>query len=381
MIFRRIQGATLVAFGLVVGSVGGCSNGSSADPVASVGCSGLQKPSNEEFCPTNKPALDCTTVKANSFDGCGVPVQIIGTNTTTEVQRSSTVKEFGGMGPVDLSCFDKATWPKADSSQTVEITGYVRNFSNGCDVVGTQIEIFPVKRTGGADDGTLGARIGDPVIIADQPCSDATPDVCQLVVVDGKCDSSNPRRWRKFSYKGVPSETELVIKTGPSASASGYTTLYDYNIYVKDSDIKNGQWEHDVRAIIQSDYTLIPTVAFGSTIASGNGAIAGEVHDCGEVRVSGAIVNVSARHSVPVGYFTENENAPLPDANKNSTSSLGLYAAYDLAPGPARISAVGTVGGKVVSLGYYDVQVFPNAITAMTFRGLRPFQAANAAGN
>ncbi len=380
MIFRRIQGAMLVAFGLVVMSVGGCSNGSSADALPSGTCDALKKPSNEEFCPSNKPALDCATVKASSFDGCGVPVQIIGTNTTTEVQRSSTVREFGGDGPPDLSCFDKATWPAANSSQSVEITGYVRNFSNGCDVVGTQLEIFKVKR-GGADDGALGDAIGSPVVIEDAPCTDATPDVCKLVVVDGKCDDSNPRKWRKFSYKGVPSETELVIKTGPSAASSGYATLYDYDIYVKNGDIKEGQWSHDVRAIIQSDYALIPSVAFGGQIASGNGAIAGEVHDCSDVRISGAIVNVSAKHSIPVGYFTEIEDAPLPDANKNSTSSLGLYAAYDLAPGAARISAVGTVKGEVVSLGYYDVQVFPNAITAMTFRGLRPFQAAAAAGN
>jgi hypothetical protein len=381
MIFRRIQGAALVTFGLVVASMVGCSNGSSADPVSPGTCTSLKKAANDDFCPGTGPTIDCAKVSTTipTYDGCGVPVQISPANTSTEVQRSSTVKEFGGTGAPDLTCFDKASWPAATTSQAVEITGYVRNFSNGCDVVGTQIEIYTVKR-GGADDGALGDRIGTPVVIADGPCSDTTED-CKLVVVDGKCGADSPRHWRKFSYKGVPSETELLIKTGPSASSSGYATLYDYNIYVKNSEVVAGQWNHDIRAIIQSDYSLIPTVAFGGNITAGNGAIAGEVHDCGDIRVSGAIVNVSAKHSIPVGYFTEIEDAPLPDANKSSTSTLGLYAAYDLAPGPARISAVGTVGGKVVSLGYYDVQVFPDAITAMTFRGLRPSQATSAAGN
>jgi hypothetical protein len=38
------------------------------------------------------------------------------------------------------------------------------------------------------------------------------------------------------------------------------------------------------------------------------------------------------------------------------------------------IAATGLVGGKVVTLGFFTAQVFPDAVTAVTFRGMRPFQ-------
>jgi hypothetical protein len=145
--------------------------------------------------------------------------------------------------------------------------------------------------------------------------------------------------------------------------------------------VKDGAWSHDVRVVAIGDYSLIPTTAIGRTLTSGHGAIAGEVHDCGDVRISGAFVDVSAPRS-DVGYFTDVEDAPLPDPGrtKDGTSTLGLYAAYDMAPGPVRVSATGSIGGQLTNLGYFDVRVFPDAVTAVTFRGMRPFQVANAAG-
>ena len=37
-------------------------------------------------------------------------------------------------------------------------------------------------------------------------------------------------------------------------------------------------------------------------------------------------------------------------------------------------SALGLVGGKLTTVGYFKVRVFPDAVTAITFRGVRPYQ-------
>jgi hypothetical protein len=57
---------------------------------------------------------------------------------------------------------------------------------------------------------------------------------------------------------------------------------------------------------------------------------------------------------------------------------LGLYAAYDIKPGPVRVAATGVVKGQLVTLGYFDARVFADGVTGVTLRRMRPFQTANA---
>jgi hypothetical protein len=292
-------------------------------------------------------------------------VDTVASGAPIEAKRTTDTAEYAGTGPVDISCFEKASWPAAAASQSVKVKGYARNFASGCDVVGATIEIYKVKR-GGADDGALGDLIGSTVTI---PNVDCTAELCKTVEAE-KCSSG--RTLRAFEYPNVPTETELIIKTG--VEANGYLTLYDYGIYIAASDVTNGEWTHDVRVVAQGDYTLIPTTATGHPLSPGNGAIAGEIHDCGDVRISGASVDVSTDRSM--FYFTDNEEYPLPDPAKHSTSSLGLYAALDVPEGPARVAAMAVVGGKLVSLGYYDVRVYADSISALTFRGFKAHQAA-----
>ena len=44
--------------------------------------------------------------------------------------------------------------------------------------------------------------------------------------------------------------------------------------------------------------------------------IASEVHDCGDVRVSGAMVDGDLAHEGPMFYFGENEADPLSDQSR-----------------------------------------------------------------
>jgi hypothetical protein len=166
----------------------------------------------------------------------------------------------------------------------------------------------------------------------------------------------------------VESETELVVLT----KGTDWAPLYTYNIYVPTSEVQNGEWTYDLRALANDDYTSIPQTV-GTTIAPGNGALAGEVHDCGNVRLQNATVDIDVS-KYQLYYFTDNETHPLPTLSSTMTSVLGLYAALDVPAGKARVAALGMVNGKVTTLGYHTVEVFPDSVTSVTIRGVRPYQ-------
>ncbi len=188
-----------------------------------------------------------------------------------------------------------------------------------------------------------------------------------------------------YAIPNVPTETPLIVKT--YGASDFWRDLYTYNFQVLDEEVEGSaaagdpcadapagpRAEYRARTLSRSDYNSIPLTAGISGITSGNGALAGEVHDCTDVRVENASVGV---YPIPrvLAYFNDNPSNPLPDISRTGTSLLGLYAALDLPPGPADVSAVGLVGGQLVSLGWYHARVFPNSVTAVTLRGLRPSQ-------
>ena len=117
----------------------------------------------------------------------------------------------------------------------------------------------------------------------------------------------------------------------------------------------------------------IAQAAIGQPITTGHGAIAGEVHDCGDVRLTNAVADVDVQKRA-LTYFTSDEDNPLPDLGAFGTSKLGLYGAIDVVPGPATVAAAGLLNGQLVSLGQHRVYVYPDTVTSLTFRGLRPTQ-------
>jgi hypothetical protein len=315
----------------------------------------LAKAPNSEFCEKGAPAVNCTLVAAaDKNQVCGVPLR----NPTADLKRSATVKEFGGAGPAKLDCFTPAGYPpKADpaSTKTVQMSGTVKIFANGCESKLVKIEVFEV----GAD-GALGAPAGTALTTASECSSNG-------VASDHKdCDK---RYECNYIYAGVPTEKELVIRT----SGTNWSQFYDYNIFIPNAEVMNGEWKHDLRALASDDYNAIAQAAIGGPITAGNGAVAGEVHDCGDVRLQNAIVAIDQPKKI-LTYFTSDEADPLPDLTADGTSSLGIYAALDVAPGPVTVAAVGNVAGKLTTLGHYRAQVFPNAVTIVTFRGVEPFQ-------
>src|SRR5689334_2427486 len=78
------------------GGIGGGSTTSAACP------DNLAKAPNSEFCTNDKSNTNCALVSAADHNQvCGVPLP----SPSVELSRSSSVMEFAGSGPPDLSCY------------------------------------------------------------------------------------------------------------------------------------------------------------------------------------------------------------------------------------------------------------------------------------
>ena len=343
--------------GSATGGNGGSGTGGNGTGGASACDANLTPIANADYCQSQAADLNCAVItKQQKYDSCGVGLK----EPPAPLARSSKVKEYAGTGDPQISCFDAGSYPeKPGTPQTVTVKGTAVIFSHGCSSSDLTIEFHKVKR-GGADDGDIGDLVGT-AIVTDADCS-----VSGVASVEETCD---PSRFEcVYEYPGVPTETELLIKT----SGAQWAELYDYNIFIRNDQVVAGEWTHDVRALAADDYGVISQAAIGAPITAGHGAIAGEVHDCGDVRLQNALVDVTSSRKA-LTYFGDDEAHPLPDLSGKGTSTLGLYAAIDLAAGPVTIAAAGKdKNGKMVGLGFLRVRVYPDAVTAVTFRGMNP---------
>jgi hypothetical protein len=339
------------------GSGGGTTTSGSGGTSAT--CPGdLAEAPDSQFCADSASPIDCALVNgAYHNQVCGVPVIA----PTTALTRSANVMEYAGSGPPQLGCFAPAGYPSTGGTpQMVTMSGVARIFSSGCESNDLSIEVYTVKRTGGSDDADLGTLIGTAVM---------TPDDCTTSSVVSMTTMCGTRYECNYTYPNVPTETEIAIRT----MGANWAPLIEYNDYIPNAQVTSGTWSHDVRALANDDYSAIPQAAIGSGIMTGFGAIAGEVHDCGNVRLSGATVGTNVANE-SLTYFDNDEASPLPDTSATSTSILGLYASFDIAPGPASVAALGLVDGKVTTVGYFPAYVYANSVTAVTFQGVWPFQ-------
>jgi len=135
------------------------------------------------------------------------------------------------------------------------------------------------------------------------------------------------------------------------------------------------RYRYTARTLSVSDYRSIPlTAGLPGGVQAGHGAVAGEAHDCDNVRIEFAQVAVRPAPESFV-YFNNDPDNPIPVTGRTEgTSLLGLYAALDIAAGPVDIAGVASRGTDTVSLGWYRARIFPNAVSVVTLRGLRPQQ-------
>lgn len=367
--------AFLSAALLVTSTLAACSStnstpgqgASSSSSSGGAGCSSAPKLSKNDFCKTctfaaNASPATCQTPRV--VDACCAWVQA----PTEDLVRSTGLNRYSGDdATIQLGCLDDPG--VAAPSQVVTLKGFLRVFSSGGDSAGGKIEIF---REG--PNGALGDPVGQPVTVTSDdklhPAQTPKPDWLKKCP-DGGCT------FRAFEYAGIPTETPLIIKTSDASGGNQWADLYEYNVYFPTTAVAAGVVKFDPAVVAATDINTIASAAGGLIVKPEKGLIAGEVHDCGDVRLSGAMVDTDVAHEAEMFYFGDNESDPLPDRTRGSqgTSRLGLFGTLNVQTGvPIRISAIGKRGDATMLLGTYTVQAFPRAVTAVVFRGRRPNQ-------
>lgn len=361
-----VSGACAVACSSKNNTAVGVDGGSSGGVAAT--CEGAPALTKDDYCKSCTMAGDATpsTCKApRVVDACCTYVA----PPTQELARGTGLERYSSDDPtIQLGCLDD---PGAlGTPKTVTLKGYVRLFSSGDDSAGVKIEIFKEGK-----DGALGDPVGTAVVTTNDdtknPPLTPKPDWLKKCP-EGGCT------FRGYEYAGVPTETPLVVRTSDAQGGGQWAPLYDYNVYFSNAVVKAGDVvDYDPQAVAATDINTVASAAGGFTVRSEKGMLAGEVHDCGDVRLSGATVDTDLAHEGDMFYFGDNESDPLPDKSRATlgTSKLGLFGALNLATGtPIRISAIGKHGGATVLLGTHTVQAFPGSVTALSLRGRRPWQ-------
>ena len=318
-------------------------------------------------CPAATPPATCLDTRPVA--ACCAWVQ----DATVELSRATGLHYFSapaGQTTVDLGCLTNPG--TVGTPQNVTLTGFVKLFSSGDDSAGVKVEVY----TEGPS-GTLGNLIGSYTTVADNQLD---PPQMPLPTWSSKCPTQGCSL-RSYSIANVPTETALIIKTSDATSSQKWAELYDYNIFFANGTITQGDGgvstvSYDASTVAATDVNTVASAAGGFTIKPDKGLLAGEVHDCADVRLANATVNTDYRPEGDMFYFNSDETNPLPDKSQtDGTSKLGLFGALNYQTGvPIHISAVGMLNGQRTLVGAYTVQVFPGAVTALSLRGRRPYQ-------
>lgn len=347
-------------------------NGDGGSSSGGATCDGAPALTKADYCSTceisaNAQPNQCRAPR--NVNACCTFVQAPG----EELARGTNLVRNSSSDPaLQLGCLDA---PAAQGApKTVTLKGFLRVFSSGNDSKGSKIEVFKEGANGAVGD-LVGAAVvisGDDKVNPPQVDANGQKPTYLKKCPDGGCS------FRGFSYPGIPTETALIIKTSDATGGTQWADFYDYNIYFANSAVTGAdEVTYDPATVAATDINTVASAAGGFTVKQDKGLLAGEVHDCGDVRVAGATVDTDLAHEGDMFYFGENESDPLPERSRGAkgTSKLGLFGTLNLPTGqPIRISALGKVNGQTVLLGTHTVQTFPGAVTALSFRGRRPWQ-------
>lgn len=338
--------------------------GPSCSSPVTVDDTGLQQ------CASCTPDSSCTA--AEPLDACCTWVA----SPTSALADGIGLHRYSTSSPSavpDLSCLVQPG--TLGVPQTVTLTGYLWLFASGQDSTGVQVDVYaenhpetPDGTIGSTSLGTYTTTTSDPIDPTDTTWDTECPNGCSF---------------RQYTIANVPTETPLVIRTSDAGSGK-WVTRYEYDVYFSNAAVVGGEVAYDATAMAAEDVQTV-TGAVGLTSASGTGHLVGEVHDCSDIRLSGATVETSPAPQNGVFYFTADEADPVPLSQATGTSDLGLFAAFNMQAGiPTRVTAVGQCPpsaasaicnqGDYVMLGTYVVQTYPGAVTALALRGRRPWQ-------
>ncbi len=311
----------------------------------------------------------------------------------------------------NLGCIGQAPSPPADPPK-VTLTGYVDVFSSGGnDVDGVVVQVFrqadiadnadldnvtPIAETTLSitqqmvDDGDVRACFAENDDIANEQAECPVPtDDCDPPCQDGLDGNefcyhaqcyARLRYEVRYRVENIPTYEFLVMRTmGPGGvSDSKWGVMVHYNLYFRTTDSaydeQTNTYERKADIISRQDWLQIPTVmGLPNGVSPGKGAVAGEVHDCDGIRISGAQVFMYPI-SQYFSYFNGNpvDTLPLLTQFSHGTNRLGLFAAMNVEPGPVHVEAWGQIGNEDTLLGELDVQVFPDSVTILSINDGMP---------
>jgi hypothetical protein len=325
-----------------------------------------------------------------------------------------------GVSAPNLTCLGQSGPAPGASPALVTMTGFVHVFSSGPDSNNVKVEVFDASTITAADPAnqTAMATVTSALDPATQRacdtdlgkgCSIPLANGCTLPVCNdglgGRADDhkycldngsggecSDRLRWEsRYSIPMVPTNKQLVIRvTGPTGKSDAtWATTVAFNVFLSTndractslsdtdcldtSDAANPKYQLNVSALSAADYVNIPVVSgLAGGINSGEGAIAGEVHDCDNFRVANVEV-ASTPAADRFTYFNGNPVTTLPDSSRAAvgTDRLGLFAGLNVKPGPVHIETAGvkTLGDSSISFGSFDAFVYPNSVSIVNING------------
>jgi len=239
----------------------------------------------------------------------------------------------GAQKPADYSCLGTRTDPAAPTADYV-LTGKVADFQDNDPVAGAVVSVY------------LDAQS----VAMNQPAAQSMPSAMDgtytLTVPKGQYRVIfGTRGGKAISSGGTAKDTIDTFEFGRAYKDAGRTAV-----------------KVTTRDAIPGLVSVVPDVTLG--------VIAGSVRDCAGKEVGGAkvaITGTSAMYDAAslTFYFTDVGGATLPTRKLKWTDGAnGVFAALNVPPGSATVTAIGIVGsGDLKTLGAQSINVPSGAVT------------------
>jgi hypothetical protein len=170
----------------------------------------------------------------------------------------------------------------------------------------------------------------------------------------------------------LPTRQDLVLEVEAGGSAANeHVSLYLFGIYLRADacDAGSGTLDIDLPALKKSLYATY-TEGAGLGINSSRGLILARVIDCTNIdRIINVTVGIS--QAAEATYYLIYQDPPgvwVPGTDATGTDAIGFFGAANVTPIRGVISAMAKESSGMVSLGSYDIRVFPYSVSALYFK-------------
>ncbi|MEK6606155.1 MAG: hypothetical protein AABZ30_00675 [Myxococcota bacterium] len=229
----------------------------------------------------------------------------------------------------------------------------------------------------GEDDARDGIACALPRDDCDPPCDLDANEYCGTKDGEARCIQGRLRWECRYAVPDVPTNRYLTIRTAgeDEQDDQAWSPMLQYNNYLFADSllISDGSYELKVNVLSYADYVSIPNTVIGVPIADERGAVAGEVRDCDDIRLSFAQVGTFPEPQ-RYTFFNGNPVTTLPAISGLAvgTNQDGIYAALDIPAGKVEVAALVLSAGVPLTVGHVTASVLPGAVTVVGFAERKP---------